>query len=89
MKLTFTNRAGRDLARLREFLNQKNPQAARRASQQLSENIRSLLKHPKLGTALTVPGDYRELVARDYIVRYRLVENEIVILNVWHGREDH
>jgi plasmid stabilization system protein ParE len=32
--------------------------------------------------------DFRELVARDYIVRYRLLPSEIVIVKIWHGKED-
>lgn len=32
--------------------------------------------------------DFRELIARDYIVRYRVLPDEIVILNICHGKED-
>jgi plasmid stabilization system protein ParE len=30
---------------------------------------------------------FRELSARDYIVRYRILLDGIVILNIWHGKE--
>lgn len=88
MKLTYTARAMKDLVRLREFIRKKNPQAAQRASRQLIKNIESLVDHPQMGTSLSELGDFRELVAHEYIVRYRLVLDEIVILNVWHERED-
>ena len=87
MKLTFTVTAVRDVVRLREFIWEKNPQAAQKASSQLKQNIQALVEQPKMGTPLEGLEDFRELVARDYIVRYRLMPNEIVILKIWHGKE--
>lgn len=89
MKVTFTARAGRDFARLREFIQKKNPQAAQKASRQLKKNIQSLVDQPNMGTAVEELEDFRELLARDYIVRYRVLPNEIVILNIWHTKEDY
>ncbi len=88
MKIIYTERAGRDLVRLRDFIRKKNPQAAEKASRQLRENINSLLQHPNLGTVLSGKLEHiRELVAPVYIVRYRIVEEGIVILKVWHEKE--
>ncbi len=88
MKLTYTRHAGRDLARLYDFILQKNPQAARKASRQLKKNIESLIEQPLMGTAVPELEEFRELVAHDYIVRYRILPDEIVILNAWHVKED-
>jgi len=88
MKLTFTATATRDFVRLREFIRKKNPQAAQKASSQLKQNIQALVEQPNMGTPVEALEDFRELVARDYIVRYRLVPNEIVILKIWHVKED-
>ena len=88
MKVTYTERAGRDLIRLRDFVRQKNPQAAQIVSRQLIKNIQSLVDLPQMGTPVEELDDFRELVARDYIVRYRVLSDEIVILNIWHGKED-
>jgi toxin ParE1/3/4 len=87
MKITYTERAGRNFVRLREFIRQKNPQAAQKASRQLKANIQALVGHPKMGTSINELEAFRELVARDYIVRYRVLSDEIVILNIWHGKE--
>jgi plasmid stabilization system protein ParE len=87
MKLTFTVTAVRDVVRLREFIRAKNPQAAQKESSQLKQNIQALVGQPKMGAPLDGLEDFRELVARDYIVRYRLMPNEIVILKIWHGKE--
>jgi toxin ParE1/3/4 len=88
MKITYTERAGRNFVRLREFIRQKNPQAAQKASRQLKANIQALVGHPKMGTSINELEAFRELVARDYIVRYRVLSDEIVILNIWHGKEN-
>lgn len=88
MKVTYTERAGRDFARLREFIRKKHPQAAQKASRQLKKNIQALAEQPQMGTPVEELEDFRELIARDYIVRYRVLPEEIVILNIWHGKED-
>ncbi|WP_188151600.1 type II toxin-antitoxin system RelE/ParE family toxin [Teredinibacter waterburyi] len=88
MKVTYTARAGRDFIRLRDIIRKKNPQAAQKASRQLKKNIDALVSQPQMGTPVEELEDFRELVARDYIVRYRVLSDEIVILNIWHGKED-
>lgn len=88
MKLSFTASAGRDLLRLRDFIEPKNPQAAQKASSQLMKNIQTLVDQPNMGVPVEGLEDFRELVARDYIVRYRLLPSEIVIVKIWHGKED-
>ena len=88
MKLTYTVRAGRDLKRLRDFIRQKNPPAAQKASRQLKKNIQNLVDQPQMGTATEGFEGLYELVARDYIVRYRVLSDEVVILNVWHEKEE-
>ena len=88
MKVTYTARAGRDFARLRDFLRKKNPQAAQKASRQLKKNIQVLIDQPQMGTPVEELENFRELVARDYVVRYRVLSDEIAVLNIWHGKED-
>ena len=88
MKLVLTSRAQGDLNRLRDFIDKKNKPAAKKSSQQLIENIKSLLAQPLMGAELAGLPGFRELVARSYIVRYRIVEEEVVILKVWHVKED-
>ena len=71
MRVTYTVRAGRDFARLRDFIGKKNPQAAQKVSRQLKKNIQALVAQPNMGTLVEELESFRELVARDYIVRYR------------------
>ena len=88
MKLIYTRRAGRDLIRLCDFIGTENPQAAKQASQQLRKQIRDIKRQLKLGLQHQELEGVRELIAWDYIVRYYLSEEEIVILNIWHGKEN-
>ncbi len=87
MRLQFTHSATRDLTRLRAFIDEKDPQAASRVSRRLGRAIRHLRDHPELGRSLEELPEVRELVARDYIVRYTVVEETVTILRIWHGRE--
>ena len=70
----------------------RNPSAAPRAAAAIANAIRSLDLFPERGRQSSA-GDARELVVpfgrSAYIIRYAvLIEvNEIVVLRVWHGRE--
>ena len=92
MKLIVSKEALADLVRLRDFLVDRNPSAAQRAAAAIANAIRSLDLFPERGRQSDA-GDTRELVVpfgrSAYIVRYAILteENEIVILRVWHGRE--
>ena len=76
-----------DLAALRDYIAERNPVAARRIALQIVQAADQLLSsHPELGRAGRVPGT-RELVipATPYIVPYRVWNNRIEILRVYHG----
>jgi plasmid stabilization system protein ParE len=88
MKLQFTGKALEDLERLHEFVAEKNPAAADRIRNQLLDTFQTLLKQPMGGKPVkSLP--VRQWVAGDYVIRY-LVENEqnLIIVRIWHGRED-
>jgi toxin ParE1/3/4 len=87
MKLHYSATAVRDLKRLHEFIAEKNPSAAKRYSQQLLKQLQGLVLQPHQGQVLEAEQSVRELVARNYIVRYQIKENELIILKIWHGKE--
>jgi plasmid stabilization system protein ParE len=82
-----------DLHRLREFLATRNAGAADRATDALSRAIGSLAGFPDRGRLSAIDA-VRELLVRfgrsAYVIRYaHEVELEtIVVLRVWHSRED-
>ena len=88
MQVQFTHKALRDLKRLRAFIAEKNPTAAQRMSQRLIKAINALADNPKIGRHLDELPAVRELIKDDYVVRYSQTEKAVVILNIWHGKED-
>ena len=91
MNIAFSPDAISDLIRLREFIEIKNPQAARRVARLLQKNINQLMKFPKLGKAVAEshdPEKIRDLISNNYTVRYLIGNEMIFILRIWHQRED-
>ena len=92
MKLAVSRLAAADLARLHEFLADKNASAAQRAASAIAEAIDSLATNPDRARPSKVKG-LRELIVpfgrSAYVVRYAhdRERQEIVIVRIWHGRE--
>jgi plasmid stabilization system protein ParE len=81
-----------DVERLRIFLDQANPGAARRAMEAILIAIDRLQEFPDLGMT-TADVDIRQIVVRfgasGYIVRYAALaeSGDILVTRIWHGRE--
>lgn len=91
MKLVYTEDAIQDLHRLREFIATYDPAAARRIALELLAKIELLLDFPHIGTPVetaSTPESIRDMVFKDYVVRYSVHTSVIIILRVWHGLED-
>jgi addiction module RelE/StbE family toxin len=88
MKLLFTHSAQRDLVRLREFIAEKNPPAARKISQRLVTSINRLVDLPEMGVDAEGIDGVQDLITADYVVRYAVLEDEIYILRIWHGKQN-
>jgi len=92
VKLIVSPAAAADLDRLRAFLVNNNPAAAKRVVVVLARAIQSLDVFPDRGRPSNILGG-RELIVpfgrSAYIVRYahNAAQEEVVILRVWHGRE--
>lgn len=86
-RLQFTASATRDLRRLRDFIAEHDSAAAALVSKRLGRTIRLLRDQPALGKGVEELPDVRDLVAGDYVVRYTVRNDTVVILRVWHGRE--
>lgn len=82
-----------DLQRLYEFIAEHNASAAARAISTLLEAVESLKDFPEKGRPWAAEPDYRSLSvrfgARGYVVRYRLFEEQVIIVRAWHALEDH
>lgn len=91
LSLIWSKAATHDIQRLRDFIEPHNRDAAQRAALHLKQAAITLLAHPGIGKQLEGRQD-RELYVpfgqRGYVIRYRLDATAIVILRIWHGRED-
>lgn len=93
-QITWLPEATKDVTRLREFIKQENPMAARKAGQRLLNAVNILLKNPKAGMP-SPDADceaFRDLYASfgqgGYTIRYRIHQHRIVIVRIWHSREE-
>ncbi|GGZ97513.1 plasmid stabilization protein [Arenicella chitinivorans] len=90
MNVRFTSESVNDLQRVVEFIEVKNPFAAKRIAIDIQEGIARLKIFPYLGLPVIKadnPELIRDLYVRDYTVRYLIEDKDIYILRVWHNRE--
>jgi len=91
MKIVFTPESIEDLTRLREFIEIKNPDAAKRIADSIIDGISQLKKFPYIGVEVSsAPNSeiMRDLILGNYIIRYLILDKTINILRMWHHKED-
>jgi plasmid stabilization system protein ParE len=90
MRLQWTGQALSDLSRLHDFLAPFNPQAAARAVQALVSAPTKLLSLPRMGEQLSefAPREVRRILVGSYEIRYEIAGETIIVLRLWHTRED-
>ena len=81
------------MQRLRDFLQPKDADAARRAGQAIRQGVMMLGRYPRMGRMVEdLPEDYREWLIdfgdSGYVARYRVDANAVTILAIRHQRED-
>ncbi len=91
MRLVYSEEAVADLARLREFIAEKDPSAAGRVAEQLITRMEQLCLFPQMGHEVAQapePQTVRDMVFGNYIVRYSIHANALVVLRIWHHYEN-
>ena len=91
MRVRWTAQARSDLVRLFEFLAPADRRAAARVVQSLrGAPARLLLRNPRLGARLPdfAPREIRRVFVGDYELRYEIQGDVIMIVRLWHGREN-
>jgi len=91
VKLVYTVEAVEDLKRLRQFIAEHNPVAARRIAAELVAKIKLLADFTAIGVPVTMaplPESLRDMVFGHYAVRYSVHSNAIIILRLWHSLEN-
>ncbi len=83
--------AARDIARLRAFIQEKNPLAARRAASRIKQASQILRENPEAGRPVEEVFPFRDLIipfgSGNYILRYREESGRVVIVRVRHSKE--
>ena len=88
----FAAGALRDLARLRGFLQHKNPIASQRAAATIIQSVLILEQHPQIGRPVDdMEPEYRELIIGfghyGYVALYRLDGDAVIIVAIRHQLE--
>jgi toxin ParE1/3/4 len=89
VNIVWSSEAIRDLISLTAYIAEESPAGARRVVIRILQTVETLLPHnPQVGQPGRVP-DTRELVIprTPYIVPYRLQNQTIQILRVYHGAQ--
>lgn len=91
MRLLYSTGATADLQRLKAFVAEHDPAAALRIVNELIARIERLADFPSMGrdveaapAALCV----REFAFDRYIVRYMISADALLVLRIWHHREE-
>ncbi len=81
-----------DLVRLREFIGDRNQEAAHRAATTIINVVKILEDYPDIIHPLEDLPDFHDLVvpfgSGGYIVRYRIEENIVYIVGIRHSKEE-
>ena len=87
MIVEWSQRAADDLASLRSYIAEDDPAAARRVVLHIVHSIEHLLiSQPHMGRPGRVPCTRELVVTRtSYIVPYRIRNNRIQVVRVYHG----
>lgn len=90
MALRWTSKAHSDLVRLFEFLQPVNPTATVRVVRQLVAGAKRIPAHPRLGMRLSefAPREVRRVLVGDYEIRYEIAGTDVLVLRIFHTRED-
>ena len=89
MRIRWTPEAVNDLEQIGRHILRQNPSVARTVIRTITDGIEGLKKFPNLGRAGQVENT-RELVVPSlpYIVVYRIKQENVEILRVYHGAQD-
>ena len=89
MKVKFTRFAQEQFLEGLDFIRQDNPDAAIRVLEKSGAVLRGLGDFPKSGRPIPEFPDlsHRELIVRPYRFFYKIIEDTVWVVAVWHGAQ--
>lgn len=91
VRIVWLPEALEDIERLYDFLKEKSPVAVMRAAQTILQGARILEEAPEAGRPKQDDTGRREFfvafVAGAYVLRYKSDRNTVVVIRVWHSKE--
>jgi plasmid stabilization system protein ParE len=91
-KIVWLPEAVSDVARLKDFIQEKNPQAAQRAASRIKEATQILKENSEVGKPVEDMISFRELLIPfgngNYILRYREETSRVIVVRVRHSKEE-
>lgn len=91
-QIVWTDNAIDDMNRHYDFIKVNNVEAASRALEAILSSGESLQQNPRRGAIVNEKAGLRKLLVSfgkyGFIIHYIVLEDDVVILNVYHGREN-
>ena len=89
MQVIWSNAAIDSLIAIRVYIAEHNPSAARKVAARVLDAGNSLQAFPNRGRSVGLP-NIQELVitGTPYLLVYRVTDEAVQILSVWHGAQD-
>jgi len=87
MRVAITWAARTDLARIRAYISNDNPEAASRMAVELIAACDRLELFPERGRPGLVPGTRELTTVWPYVISYRIRGGVVEILRIWHGAQ--
>ncbi|MEM9927734.1 MAG: type II toxin-antitoxin system RelE/ParE family toxin [Cyanobacteria bacterium P01_D01_bin.50] len=90
-QIIWSQTATKDLNRHYKFINFSNPSTAALAIHAILSSVKDLEENPRRGAIVEEIAGLRKLIVSfgkySYIIHYVILEDDVIILCVYHGRE--
>ncbi|MBS4030637.1 MAG: type II toxin-antitoxin system RelE/ParE family toxin [Clostridiales bacterium] len=94
-RIKYSPAAVDDMDEIFSYISQDNIAAAELMLDKIDREVKKLEDFPNMGSVLPddeytiIQSGYRFIIARPYLVFYRIVNNNVIINRILHGRRDY